>query len=370
MKILFRTLLRAGRTCCSQKCYQSCLAWGPAVLLLIILWFFFSERGQSQVLVRDHFPCLWDEHRVLHLILRFPSLLFAAQMHYQQNRLIFHEDSVVSCDLFAIHLNLCVCQIPSTLNPSLSWASKWVFYAKSLSNASQQDRPEGMSQFSAQHAALIFVSVQGLQMRTARADFHANGKSYVIKDQKKKKLDTAPLLSPLICADKLQILWNCADSAAWTPLSSLLVQNTGTWNRTGEAQLCSISTPQIEHPLRGVGWVGMNKSKKLQLLLKKSLQVSRNRNQRSLLWFWSERETYWSCTSGCSVPSVVFSPWTLRLLSWIQLLFVFFFSEILFCLRANPSCELQTCLQLIFHGYPSFCKFCNTFSLGYQHLWN
>lgn len=148
-------------------------------------FFFFSKRMQIQVLVHYHFLCLWYELQVLHLILLFSSLLFATLVHYQQNQLIFHEDSILRCDLLAIHLNLSVCQIPYTLNPSVSWASKRGFYAKSLSNASQQGCPEGMSQFSDRHTALILVSVQGLQMRRVRVDFHANDESYVIKDKKK-----------------------------------------------------------------------------------------------------------------------------------------------------------------------------------------
>lgn len=69
----------------------------------------------------------------------------------------------------------------------MSWASKRGFYAKSLSNARQQDCPEGDEPGSDEHKALILVSVQGLQMRRVQTDFHANYESYVIKERKKNQ---------------------------------------------------------------------------------------------------------------------------------------------------------------------------------------
>lgn len=48
------------------------------------------------------------------------SPLFAARVHYQQTQLIFHEHSIPLSDLFAILLNLPVCQISQPLNPGMS----------------------------------------------------------------------------------------------------------------------------------------------------------------------------------------------------------------------------------------------------------
>lgn len=108
----------------------------------------------------------------------------------------------------------------------MSWASKRGFYAKSVSGGSRQDCPEGMSQCSHQRAALLLVSVQGLQMRRVRADFYANYESYVIKDKKKKSLDITPLLSSLICADKLQAALSLQSQNIWRPPSSVMIPNT------------------------------------------------------------------------------------------------------------------------------------------------
>lgn len=156
------------------------------MLLLIIIWVFFPTGCRFKSLYITIFRA-FDRNRVPHLILLFSSLLFATPVHYQQNQLIFHEDSILLYDLFAIHLNLSVCQIPYTLNPSMSWASKRGFSAKSLSNAHQQDCPEGDEPGSDEHKTLILVSVQGLQMRRVQTDFHANYESYVIKDKKKNQ---------------------------------------------------------------------------------------------------------------------------------------------------------------------------------------
>lgn len=208
------------------------------MLLLIIICFFFPRGCRFKSLYITIFHA-FDRNTVPHLILLFSSLLFATRVHYQQTQLIFHEDSILLYDLFAIHLNLSVCQIPYTLNPSMSWASKRGFYAKSLSNARQQDCPEGDEPGSDEHKALILVSVQGLQMRRVQTDFHANYESYVIKEKKKSDIT---LLSSLVCASKLQAVLTLQFQNIWKPVFCLDPKH---WNMT-EAQFCSTSTPVLE----------------------------------------------------------------------------------------------------------------------------